>query len=250
MKTLHAACLLALTVAAFQPATPLIAAEPPVHAAGFVPLAPGERERLLDEAKSQRARAQALRGEAESEFRRSEAACYDKIMVSGCLGDARQERLRKTLEARRLDVGAERMQREVKLRENAQREAQGGERSPAREAAAAEEGARNSEAAQARAAENAKRDAKRDAERERELQQAPARAAAEAADRRKSADDAAKRQAAEAKHAGKRAASAARQRAEIDRKAAEHARRRAEAQAAAATKAAETNAGAAPAPKQ
>lgn len=245
MKTLHAASLLALAVAALLPATSAIAAEPPDHAAGFAPLAPGERERLLDEAKSQRARAQALRSEAESEFRRSEAACYDKIMVSGCLGEARQERLRKTLEARRLDVAAERMQREVKLRDNAQREAQGSEKSPAREAAAAEEAARNSEAAQARAAENAKRDA----ERERELQAAPVRAAAEAADRRKSADDAAKREAAETKRAGKRAASAARQRAEIDRKSAEHARRRAEAQAAAAAKAAQTAAGNETAPK-
>lgn len=244
MKTLHAASLLALAVAAFLPVTSAIA-EPRDHAAGFAPLAPGERERLLDEAKSRRARAQALRGEAESEFRRSEAACYDKIMVSGCLGDARQERLRKTLDARRLDVAAERLQREVKLRDNAQRETQASEKSPAHDAAAAEAAARNSEAAQARAAENAKRDA----ERERELQEAPARAAAEAADRRKSADDAAKRQDAETKRAAKRAASAARQRAEIDRKAAEHARRRAEAQAAAAAKAAQTSAGATTAPK-
>ena len=158
-------------------------------------------------------------------------------MVSGCISDAKKERLRKTLEARQLDVGADRLQREVKLRENAQREAQGVENSPEREAAAAEAAARNSEEAQTRAAEQAKREA----ERERELQEAPARAAAEAANRRKAADDAAQRRSAEAKRASKRAESAARQRAEIDRKAAEHAKRRAEAQAAAAAKAAEAN---------
>lgn len=247
MKTLHKASLLALALAASFATGIAIADDPPQSASGFAPLAPGERERLLDDAKARRARAQALRSEAEEEFRRTEAACYDRIMVSGCISDAKKERLRKTLEARQLDVGADRLQREVKLRENAQREAQGVEDSPEREAAAAEAAARDSEEAQARAAEQAKREA----ERERELQEAPVRAAAEAANRRKAADDAAQRRSAEAKRASKRAESAARQRAEIDRKAAEHAKRRAEAQAAAAAKAAEANpaAGATSAPK-
>ena len=246
MRNLHLVCLLALALGACCATRITIAADPPQHKSGFAPLAPGERERMLDEAKARRARAQVVRREAEDEFRRSEAQCYDKIMVSSCIGEAKQERLRKTLEARQLEVSADRLEREVKLRENAQREAQHADESPQREAAAAEAAARNSEEAQAREAGQAKRDAQR----ERELQQAPARAASEAANRRKAADDAAHRQSAEAKRASKRAASAARQRAEIDRKAAEHAKRRAEAQAAAAAKAAASKpAESAPAPR-
>jgi len=227
MRTLHAAGLLAL--AALSAIGIAIAADPPPNASALAPLASGERERLLEDAKARHERARALRSEAADVFRRSEAACYDKIMVSSCIEDAKQERLRKTLEARHLDVSADRLRREVKLRENAQREAQSADASQEREAAVAEAAARSSEEAQARAAEQARRDA----ERERDLQEAPARAAAEAASRRKAADDAAQRQSAEAERASKRAASAARDRAEIDRRAAEHAKRRAEAQAAA-----------------
>ncbi|MBK7662514.1 MAG: hypothetical protein IPJ21_03000 [Sterolibacteriaceae bacterium] len=232
MKTL----LTALALAAVFATSIVIAADPPPKVSTFAPLAPGERERLLEDARARNARAQALRSEADDEFRRREAACYDKVMVSGCIGDAKQERLRKTLEARQLDVSADRLQREVRLRENAQREAQSADKLPENEAAA-----RSSEEAQMRATEQAERDA----ERERDLQEAPARAAAEAAKRRKSAEDAARRQSAEAERASKRAASAAEQRTEIDRKAAAHAKRRAEAEAAAAA----TAGGGSPAPR-
>lgn len=223
MKTLLTAGLLALSAVFVTRIA--IAADPPAPAAVFAPIAPGERERLLEDANARRARAEALRSEAEEAFRRSEAACYDRIMVSGCISDAKQERLRKRLEARQLDLSADRLQREVRLREKAQGEAQDADTSPEREA-----DAHSREDAQARATEQAERDA----ERERDLQEAPARAAAEAAKRRKSAEDAARRQSAEAKRASKRAAAAAEQRAEIDRKAAAHAKRRAEAESAAA----------------
>lgn len=246
MKTLHSACLLALALAGPLAARHVIAADPPPQAAGFAPLAPGERERMLDDARSRRARAQALRSEADEGFRRSESACYDRIMVSGCISDAKTERMRKTVEARQLDVAADRIEREVKLREKAQREEHGAQVAPGREAEAEQAAARNREESEARDAERLRRDA----ERERDLQEAPARAAAESARRRKNADEAAQRRSAEARRARERADSAARRRAEIDRKAADHAQRRAQAQAEAAAKAAAENpAGATSAPR-
>lgn len=234
MKILHTVCLLALVLAVPLTSRVSIAADPPQHASGFAPLAPGERERMLEDAKTKRARAQALRTDAEEGFRRDEAACYDKIMVSNCVSDARKERTRKTVEARQLDVGADRMEREVKLRENAQRETQNAEKAPDREAASAEAAARSREDAEKRTAEQGKREA----EHERNLQEAPARAAAESERREKDAAQAEHRRTGEAKRAAGRAESARKQRADLDRKAAEHAKRRAEAEAAAAAKAA------------
>lgn len=231
MRVLYPVLALALAVFAARIA---FAADAPDHAGGFEPLAHGERERMLEQAQAQRLRAQGLRRESEETFRLSEAACYDRFMVSDCIADAKKARLGKSLEARKLDLDADRLERAVRLRESAKRETQREQSLPGREAADEAAARRNAELEQARATERAERDARR----EREQQGAPARAASEEAKRKKSADEAARRQAGEAKRAGERAAAAARQRADIDRRAALHAERRAKAEAAAAAKAA------------
>ena len=59
----------------------------------------------LEEAAAQRRLAEQMRTEAEARFAREQPACYKKILVNGCIEDAKKQRTQSMIEARKLDGG-------------------------------------------------------------------------------------------------------------------------------------------------
>lgn len=107
------------------------------------PLTEEEKNRLLDQAKSLHDEANAVRTVAERRHGAAQRECWEKLLVSACLDDARQALKADSERARVLDKQAREIEREVKRREFADREARRLEEAPAREAAAAARAEKN-----------------------------------------------------------------------------------------------------------
>jgi hypothetical protein len=176
-----------------------------------------ERQQGLDQVQSIRQRADELRREAELRFAESNAGCYSKFLVASCLSDAKQVRIKSMQEARRMDLQAGDIERELKRRLRADDE----RRRAQREAEKREQAARG----RAQRAAELQRGAARQAERTRQAEQ---NGAGELQQRHQRDAEKAKARAARVSEAHDRAEAARRQRAEIDRKIAEHAKRQAE----------------------
>lgn len=183
-----------------------------------------ERQQVDAQVQAMRQRADDLRREAEARFAESNAACYSKFLVASCLHDAKQAHIKSWQEARRIDLQAGDLERDLKRRLRADEEYQRAQR----EAEKREQAVRGREQ---RAAE-LQRGAARQAERKQQAEQHSAR---EQQQRRQRDAEKAKARAARVSEAHDRAEAARRQRAEIDRKIAEHAKRQAERKAAAQT---------------
>lgn len=76
-----------------------------------------------EQAASQRAQAEALRGETERRFLQEQNACYGKFLVSSCLIDAKKARTQALLEVRRLQHGVNEFERERRRQEVEAKEA-------------------------------------------------------------------------------------------------------------------------------
>ena len=135
----------------------------------------------LEEAAAQRRLAEQMRTEAEARFAREQPACYKKILVNGCIEDAKKQRTQSMIEARKLEVPARDFEREAHRAEVEGKAAQRDAELPKREADQAEQG----EAYRAE-------EAARTAEREKKLADKEAQAAK---GRQKAAEEQARRQA-------------------------------------------------------
>lgn len=103
-----------------------------------------------------REKAQALRQEAEERFRREEAACWGKFLVSACLDEARTARREAERKARAWEGEAGRIERALREKERLRRlgeKAQEAERRLAESQRRAEAMRRHEEAVRARQAE-------------------------------------------------------------------------------------------------
>ncbi len=98
-------------------------------------LAPApEIPQTLEQASAQRARAAAMRDEAERRHEAEKNACYSKFLVNDCLADAKKRYTATIVEARRLDQPARDFEREARRRDVEAEEAQRLADQPAREA--------------------------------------------------------------------------------------------------------------------
>lgn len=185
------------------------------------PVTEQEQQQVLDQVQSIRQRAEELRQAAESRHAESTAACYGKFLVASCLEDARQAHIKSVQEARRLDLQAGDIERDLKRRLRADDEL----RRAQREAEKREQAARG----RAERAAELQRGEAIQTERTRQTEQSGAR---ELQQRRQRDAERAKARAARVSEAHDRAEAASRQRTEIDRKIAEHAKRQAERNAA------------------
>lgn len=109
----------------------------PVSAQEAAP-APEDWESLRAQAREMRARAKEIRSEAERTFQAADAACLEKIFVSGCREDALQAKHASEREAKRIDIEAGRIERRVAAHDRELRLAKKAERLRERDARAAE----------------------------------------------------------------------------------------------------------------
>jgi hypothetical protein len=170
---------------------------------------PASVPRTLEQAEAQLQRAETMRDEAQRRYAAEEAACYRKILVGGCLEDAKERHMEAIIEARALEISArefKRVSRRAEVEEEKSRQA--AER-PAREAGQQEraERYRTEEAAKATEREQRRLDRERKAEEKRQ------KLAKTQAERKLKADKRAKRHAEQIEKK-------ARQRAEAEEKAA------------------------------
>lgn len=78
----------------------------------------------LEQADAQRERAAQMSRDADQRYADEQAACYKKILVNGCLADAKKRHTQATIESRNLDAPARDFQREAHRAEVEAKEAQ------------------------------------------------------------------------------------------------------------------------------
>lgn len=111
---------------------------PPAPAQAPEPLGGEERSRLMDRARALREEAAAIRQEAERRHALADKACWDKVFVSSCQGDAKEALREENARARRVEQEARDIERAERNRELAEKEARRIEEAPERAAKAAE----------------------------------------------------------------------------------------------------------------
>jgi len=85
---------------------------------------PVEVPQTLEQANAQRARAAQMAHDADQRYADEQAECYKKILVNGCLADAKKRHTQATIESRNLDAPARDFQREAHRAEVEAKEAQ------------------------------------------------------------------------------------------------------------------------------
>ena len=113
--------------------------------------APVEVPRTLEQADAQRERAKAMKQAAEEQLLVDQDACYKKVLVSGCLKDAKARYMATVIEARNLDIPARAFQRDAKRADVEAKEAKRAAERPKHEAEQREQAAefRSTEATRA-----------------------------------------------------------------------------------------------------
>lgn len=144
------------------------------------PLGDAERKERLQRASQLQAEASRLQREADARLKAANAACHQKFLVSSCLEDAKRAHTRESRIATRLDQEGGEIERDIKRRDVAAKQAQRARDMPKHEADQAAQG-------EAYRAEEARRAEARAAKLEKKEQQA-------AAGRKKHAADQAKHQ--------------------------------------------------------
>jgi len=112
------------------------------------PLADAERQQLRDRAKSLHEQAEAMKSEAETSFAAENKACWDKFLVNRCMDNAKKAKQEKLIQAHRVKQEARDIERDLRKREFAEREARMAEEGPQREADAAAQAEKNRQAKQ------------------------------------------------------------------------------------------------------
>jgi colicin import membrane protein len=105
-----------------------------------------EKNELLGKAKTMRDEASAIREKANNEYAATEKACWKKFLVSSCQDDARRAQRQDVERARKIEHEARAIERDVKVRDVATREAKRVEEAPRRQAEAAARAEKNREA--------------------------------------------------------------------------------------------------------
>ena len=185
-----------------------------------VPLQAEDERQLVDRAAALRADAGQRRQAAERQLTQRNAACQRKFLVSSCLEKARRDHMDSKQEARRLELQANDIERELTRRKRALDAAE-------RERRAAEK-LQDAQRFRAQREAQAQESAARDADRARRLEEGQARAGTEAQARQQQDAEKARRRAEKVEQARQRAEDAQRQRAELDRRVEEKERRKAE----------------------
>ena len=85
---------------------------------------PVDMPQTLEQADAQRERAAQMSQDADQRYADEQAACYKKILVNGCLADAKKRHTQATIESRNLDAPARDFQREAHRAEVEAKEAQ------------------------------------------------------------------------------------------------------------------------------
>lgn len=93
-----------------------------------------ERQQLLERAESLKAESSRLLDAAEKKHKEAEPACWKKTFVSACMNDARKEYLNSRAAARKLNVEAKRIERQVRERDRATKRIQQAEEASAKQA--------------------------------------------------------------------------------------------------------------------
>jgi len=97
-------------------------------------ITPQERQQLLDRADALKAESSALLDAAEKKHKDAEPACWKKTLVSACMNDARKEYIDSKAAARKLDVEAGRIERQVRERDRVTKRAKEAEEAPMKRA--------------------------------------------------------------------------------------------------------------------
>ncbi len=92
-----------------------------------------EVPQTMEQANAQRERAKAMKQAAEEQLSTEQNACYQKILVSACLKDAKARYTASIVEARKLDIPARDFQRDTKRTEADVKEAKRAADMPQRE---------------------------------------------------------------------------------------------------------------------
>lgn len=145
------------------------------------PLAEGERREKLERAAKLQAEASRLEGEADAKLKAANAACYKKFLISDCLEDARRTHTQEMRTAKRMELEGTELERDVKRRDLAAKDAQRAAEAPQR---AAEQQAQG-EAYRAEEAQRAEERAAKVADKERKAAENRQKLAAEQAKREK-----------------------------------------------------------------
>ncbi|MBI4989205.1 MAG: hypothetical protein HZC23_10330 [Rhodocyclales bacterium] len=135
-------------------------------------ITPQERQQLLDQTKSLKSESSKLQSAAQQKRKEADVACWKKTLVSSCLSDAKREYLDSMAAARKLDVEAKQIERQVRERDRVTRRARQAEEAPKKQAATEKKVAKAKEQG---AAQQQQREEKA-AERERKAEQGSARA--------------------------------------------------------------------------
>lgn len=176
------------------------------------PLTDAERTARLERARVLKDEADKAQKAADAELKAENDACYKKFQVSSCLEDAKRKHTTATREAKRKAQEGGEIERDVKRRDVAARDARKAAEAPVRETKQKEQGEayRADEAAKAdqRAAKIAKKEQKAAAGRQKHAEEQVKRQKKLEAQAQKEAKAAEKRKAREAKQAAKDAAKA------------------------------------------
>jgi colicin import membrane protein len=105
-----------------------------------------EKNDLLGKAKAMRDEATAIREKANNEFSVAEKGCWKKFLVTSCQDEARRAQRQEVERARKIEHEARDIERDVKKRDVATREAKRIEDAPRRQAEAAARAEKNREA--------------------------------------------------------------------------------------------------------
>ena len=95
---------------------------------------PVDVPQTLEQANTQRERAAQMTRDADQRYAEEQTACYKKILVNGCLDDAKKRHTQAVIEARNLDAPAREFQREAHRAEVEAKEAQRATDNAARDA--------------------------------------------------------------------------------------------------------------------
>lgn len=117
-------------------------------AENLAPLSGEERQLLEDRARALRDKAGILRREADAALAAEHKACWDRVLVSACQADAATAKVERLAAARRIEQEAREIERNLRQRELAEREARMAAEAPQRGAQAAAQAERNRQAQQ------------------------------------------------------------------------------------------------------
>jgi hypothetical protein len=152
---------------------------------------PSPAPQTLEQAETQLRRAEAMRDEAERRYAAEEAACHRKILVGGCLEDARERHMQAIIDARRLEIPAREFKRTSRRAEVEEEKSRQAAERPAREAKQRERAERYRTEEAGKAAEREQRRLKK----ERKAEEKRQKLAEQQAERKSKADERAKRRA-------------------------------------------------------